>query len=891
MRRGGSLWLAAMALAAVAIAACEGGPRPGHVQDEAQAAGRTEASFPHSAVDYFHDMDGGLALNQTEVQGRNMWVVWSGGNDRFWDVMTQKTFGAFDLLKIITSYPDPKVQAFHREDRWAYLGLVNEPCFDEAKAPDPDRFGLYLDVRRGDCKADPFADEKAYPGVKTGFRGHAFAADTRLADGSKPPAAMPVGSYYGWPTGVVGLRLFPNPAFDDAAARRWDPKRYYTDPAYYNDPTLVRPYRVGMSCGFCHVGPSPSHAPADPEHPAFADLSSTVGAQYMWVDRLFVHNADQKNFMFQLVHTYRPGAMDTSLVSTDMINNPRTMNAIYNLDDRMGVNATPQLPGGALYLGKETIKGGEQNNKQFNQYISSGPLTQFYTAPDKVLTPRVLKDGSDAVGALGALNRVYLNIGLFSEEWLLHFNAVVGGKEISPIPIATAEKNSAYWRATEAGTPATALFFLKAGRPDRLASIPGGAVFLNDGADTVARGKQVFAETCARCHSSKLPPDAVALLSPDKCEGPGYLDCFKAYWRNSQSTAFKQQMRAIVEAPDFLDHNYLSADFRVPNTLLRTNACSPLATNALRGNIWDNFSSDTYKRLPSVGTITVTDPFTGEPRPYAMPAGGRGYTRPPSLISLWSSAPYLLNNTVGPFSYRKGDANGYAYEASPMVGVSDRMGVFQPAIEQMLWPEKRQADSVLGAKAGGLIDRTSETSWIVVAPAFVPGALRPASGLLKPFYPWLVYDPADKARLARDLPGYPNLPDNMKGSIVLGPIPAGMPVNLLANTKLRAETGNPIDNLVNTWRLLRLAHRLSHDLKDLPPGLTGMALRDHFANVREPLLQLSKCPDFVVNRGHLFGAEAFNQQDGLSADERAWGTETPLSDPDKRALIAFLKTF
>ncbi len=630
---------------------------------------------------------------------------------------------------------------------------------------------------------------------------------------------MPVGSYYGYPSGVVGLRLFPNPAFNDAAARKWDPKRYYTDPAYYNDPKLVRPYRVGMACGFCHVGPSPSHAPADPEHPALADLSSTVGAQYMWVDRLFVHNADQKNFMFQLVHTYRPGSMDTSLVSTDMINNPRTMNAIYNLDDRMGVNATPQLPGGALYLGKETIKGGEQNNKQFNQYVANGPLTQFYTAPDKVLTPRVLKDGSDAVGALGALNRVYLNIGLFSEEWLLHFNAVVGGKDISPIPIATAEKNSVYWQATEAGTPGTALFFLKAGRPDRLAGIAGGAAFLRDGAETVAQGKQVFADTCARCHSSKLPPDAVALLSADKCEGPGWLDCFRSYWRNSQSARFKQQMRAIVNAPDFLDHNFLSADFRVPNTLLRTNACSPLATNALRGNIWDNFSSDTYKRLPSVGTITVTDPFTGQPRPYVMPAGGRGYTRPPSLISLWSSAPYLLNNSVGPFSYRKIDVGGYGFEASPMVAVSDRMAVFQPAIEQMLWPERRATDSVLGAKAGGIIDRTSDTSWIVIAPAFVPDALRPARGLLKGFYHWLVYDPADKARLMKELPGYPTLADDMKGAIVLGPIPAGMPVNLLANTKLRAETGNPVDSLVNTWRLLALANRLSHDLKDLPPGM------------------------------------------------------------------------
>ncbi len=32
-----------------------------------------------------------------------------------------------------------------------------------------------------------------------------------------------------------------------------------------------------------------------------------------------------------------------------------------------------------------------------------------------------------------------------------------------------------------------------------------------------------------------------------------------------------------------------------------------------------------------------------------MPGGGRGYTRPPSLISLWSTAPFLFNNTVGEF--------------------------------------------------------------------------------------------------------------------------------------------------------------------------------------------------------------------------------------------------
>ena len=53
----------------------------------------------------------------------------------------------------------------------------------------------------------------------------------------------------------------------DKAAAAWDPDRYYTDPRYYNNPKLVRPYRVGMSCGFCHVGPNPLRSPADPENP------------------------------------------------------------------------------------------------------------------------------------------------------------------------------------------------------------------------------------------------------------------------------------------------------------------------------------------------------------------------------------------------------------------------------------------------------------------------------------------------------------------------------------------------------------------------------------------------------------------------------------------------
>ena len=62
------------------------------------------------------------------------------------------------------------------------------------------------------------------------------------------------------------------------------------------------------------------------------------------------------------------------------------------------------------------------------------------------------------------------------------------------------------------------------------------------------------------------------------------------------------------------------------------------------------------------------------------------------------------------------------------------------------------------------------------------------------------------------------------------------------------------------------------------------------AHADAKLMALSKCPDFVVNRGHYFGTAQFNQQNGLTADERGFGTEPVLSDAQKRSLIAFLKT-
>jgi len=786
---------------------------PGHVDDEARLASRAPESFPAADEDYFHDMDGGIPLTPEEIKGRNTWIVWTAGNDRMWDFLVRTSVGNLDFLKTLSSYPGLKAS---RDNRWEYLGLINEPCFKKPTGPDPKRFGLWLDQRDPNCPPDPFENAQKYPGVKIGARGK----------------NIDPGSYYGYATGIVGMRLFPNPDFDTEAAKKWDPVRYYTDPKYYLSKDLVRPYRVGMSCAFCHVGPNPVKPPDDPNNPKWGNLSSNVGAQYFWIDRIFDWNPESSSFVFQLFHTSRPGTLDTSLISTDNINNPRSMNAVYHLGPRLDQ---------AFRWGREHLADGQKDNKQFNDYVSSGPLTRFYTAPDIVQTPRVLKDGADSVGALAALNRVYINIGTFSEEWLLHFNALIGGKEVTPIEVKVARANSAYFAATENQTLDMALFFLKSTAPHLLKDAPGGAAHLTHDPAVLKRGKIAFAERCARCHSSKgptPPPNA----DPANCAGSGYMDCWQRYWDWTKTDDFKSKMRQIVLAPDFTEGNYLSTELRVPVTLLQTNACSPLATNALGGNIWDNFSSQSYKDLPSAGTITIYDPYTGEPKPYPLPAGGRGYTRPPSLISLWSTAPFLLNNSVGRFN------------SSP--SVEARLDSFQDSIMQMLWPEKRQYDSVLGNKVPGTIDRTTDRSYIRVASGYLPDFLQGLHGTFSRWFPWLFSEEG----------------------VQIGPIPKGTPVGLLSNLNVVPETHDPVQRAAYQKRVLDLLVKAKHDMENLPAGASDDDVNKAFADLKGPLMELSKCPDLVVNRGHYFGTSYFAE-------------EPPLSDDDKRALIEFLKTF
>jgi hypothetical protein len=88
---------------------------------------------------------------------------------------------------------------------------------------------------------------------------------------------------------------------------------------------------------------------------------------------------------------------------------------------------------------------------------------------------------------------------------------------------------------------------------------------------------------------------------------------------------------------------------------------------------------------------------------------------------------------------------------------------------------------------------------------------------------------------------------------------------------LAADEPLPV-RLKHRQTMLELFVKAKHDLKEGKNNLKA------FSNLVPDLLEVSKCRDYVINKGHYFGTSYFSEEPGLT-------------DLDKRALIAFLKTF
>jgi hypothetical protein len=158
--------------------------------------------------------------------------------------------------------------------------------------------------------------------------------------------------------------------------------------------------------------------------------------------------------------------------------------------------------------------------------------------------------------------------------------------------------------------------------------------------------------------------------------------------------------------------------------------------------------------------------------------------------------------------------------------VRGRMEAFDSAVEKLLWPEKR-----LGTNS---IWRTTRECNLQIQLAVIP---EPLKALLRPL---------------ADADGY----------FRLGPMPEGTPINLLANIDPEADPGALLKLCIKTKEVL-LRIKMEH----LDSAAAKQLMRSDLA---ADYLKISKCPDFIEDKGHYFG--------------------TQLPDSDKLALIEFLKT-
>jgi len=658
--------------------------------------GRTVKDFPEIAADVFKQMDGGMALSPEAIKGRNTWNLWCGGNEQFWDRVAKENLGLFDLLKTIDSRK--------RDERFDELGLINQPGFKQATKPDKN--GLWIDeaVEPEPAEIDP--------------------------------------KVYGRPTGVMGFRLFDNPDFKGDAVKAWDSVKYNTDPKYATQKGLVRPYRVGVSCGSCHIAFHPTKPPADKNNPKWENLASAIGNQYISEGRVFAPNVKEGGFFWEMLKTQPRGTSDTSRIATDHINNPNAINAIFELGARAGAGHEEAVTGETLLIPK---------------------------AKPTMKVPYILKDGADSVDVPGATIRVYINIGMYSQHWMQQHQPLIGLTPQKPFSIKTAQENSVFWNATQQKVGNIAKFFEQL-TSYRLADAPGGSDVMTKDEAVLTRGKIVFAENCAQCHSSKQPK-------------PG-------------EDAEKYFAEEVVK-PDFLTANFLSDERRHPVTKIKTNSARALGTNAKRGHVWNWFSSETYKNLPSPGSIEYWNPYSEAEESFAIPAGGTGYYRTPSLISCWSSAPFFHNNALGKYT---GDPS-----------VAGRMEAFDDAVKKLLWPASRPGKESIW--------RTSQECQITLNGEYLPELLKKA------------------------LDGH----IDADGFFRIGHIPAGTPVNLLGNVNPDMSFGDLATLCVKVKRAL---------LEIKAKGLDGDAAKEVMKREIAPeLMKVSMCPDLIEDRGHTFGSD------------------------------------
>ncbi|SIO58994.1 hypothetical protein SAMN05444166_5888 [Singulisphaera sp. GP187] len=306
-----------------------------------------------------------------------------------------------------------------------------------------------------------------------------------------------------------------------------------------------------------------------------------------------------------------------------------------------------------------------------------------------------------------------------------------------------------------------------------------GKDYLATDADVLRKGKIAFADHCARCHSSKKPDNL-----PEDAE------------------AQKKAWRELVLRDDFLADNFLSDDERYPCSELGTHIGRTLSSNWDAGGGYGQMSSLGFK-LNQEGTEQVFDhDRDGKPIPLYNPLTGkhdikfttkRLFYRTPPLVSVWATAPYLHNNSVG------------SYNGDP--SVAGRMAAYEDGMAKLLWPERR-----LGVRSMLVTTQDSKL------PDFLPMLMKVMSEF------------SDLSGLDLDLVNVPNW----------------TPVNLIMRLHAKDVTSvlqDYVDGILQGEPGEKFA-----ELRSKNQALGQQRLM-------EKLVEVNMCPDFIEDRGHTYGRE------------------------------------
>jgi hypothetical protein len=575
-----------------------------------------------------------FGLTASESAGGAIWFKATAGNARFFTYVLPQRLGlTTDWYRVLNSES--------RSQRFRTWGLINDLDCCQPGAPNCPAKSLEetygFDYCPGDDQLLAFVGKSGYVDPACSFQDASLSLDD--PHGPKDLRQSSCDLEFGTSTGVIGFRKFPNPKFNKQEWARLNKGRLDTWAGYSqmlrltgsSDPPVTRlmdgsiepPFRIGMSCAACHSGFDPLRPPKDPDHPRHETVSLVAGNQFLRFSQLLFSGMSPAAFNSQLFARSRPGTVDMSLIPDDQILNPTAINAPSNLAQKplfsevvLKWRKAKQCPVGA---------------EKHTCWCEPGKLGKCWQKGVRTEHIRhLLFGGEDSIGLRESIQRAYLNTGSCAETALvnhlenpLQLDPSQRAFGQTPFDIGQARRDCAQFRAIEDRLDDVMNFLASVGPWDlhKARGLKDHRDLIEQldkefGAGSVDRGKVVFAQKCARCHSSQQGP----------FEG-----------RN-----FKEPVRdengQIVKDVDGNERrlDWLGNDQLIRASAVGTHQARALYSNHMFGHIWEEFGSETLRSRPP-------DPDIREPSD-----GGRGYYRNVSLLSVWAHAPFMHNNAIGP---------------------------------------------------------------------------------------------------------------------------------------------------------------------------------------------------------------------------------------------------